>query len=360
VVTEDGRFVVFAVADDRTQYLARVPLGGGAVERVLDGGGVVGQQSRAKGRTAVVASSDTAPSEIFAVEPRSLRKLTTHNDALIAELQLFPAEDISFASKDGTEIHALLTKPVGYTAGRRYPTLVRIHGGPTAQDTHAFQFERQLFATEGYVVLNVNYRGSSGRGAAFSESIFADWGNREVDDVLAAVDYAVAKGIADPNHLGIGGWSYGGVLTDYVIAKDTRFKAAISGAGSANHISLYGHDQYVFLYDNEFGAPWKNSDLWLKLSYPFFHADRIHTPTLFLGGQDDSNVPVLGGEQMYQALTTLNVPTQLVVYPGQNHGLTSITFLRDRYERYLAWYDKYLKTGAAGSTQPERQDARRW
>ena len=124
--------------------------------------------------------------------------------------------------------------------------LVRIHGGPTGQDAHAFQFERQLFAAHGYAVLNVNYRGSSGRGAKFSESIFAVWGNLEVDDVLAAVDHVVAQGIADPDKLGIGSWSYGGVLTDYVIAKDTRFKAAISGAGSANHISLYGHDQYTF------------------------------------------------------------------------------------------------------------------
>lgn len=352
--TEDGRSIVFAVADDRTQYLARIPVGGGAIERVTTGPRSVGQPSRFKGRTAIVSSSDTVPGEIYAVEPSGLRKLTTHNDAVVAELDLAPAEDISFLSKDRTEVHALLTKPLGYVAGRRYPTLLRIHGGPTSQDAHAFQFERQLFAANGYAVLNVNYRGSSGRGAKFSESIFADWGNREVDDVLAAVDDVVAKGIADPERLGIGGWSYGGVLTDYVIAKDTRFKAAISGAGSANHISLYGHDQYVFLYDNEFGPPWKNPDLWIKFSYPFFHADRIRTPTLFLGGQDDSNVPILGGEQMYQALKTLEVPTQLVVYPGQNHGLTKLAFLRDRYERYLAWYDKYLKSGgdATSASKP--------
>jgi dipeptidyl aminopeptidase/acylaminoacyl peptidase len=350
VFSEDGRFVVFTVASDRTQYLARVPVTGGAVERVVEGPRVVSAQSRVKGRTAILSSTDTAPGEIYAVEPSGLRKLTTHNEAVVAELQLVPAEDIAFKSKDGTEVHALLTKPIGYQAGRRYPTLVRIHGGPTSQDTHSFQFERQLFAANGYVVLNVNYRGSSGRGAKFSESIFADWGNLEVDDVLAAADYAVAQGIADPEKLGIGGWSYGGVLTDYVIAKDTRFKAAISGAGSANHISLYGHDQYTFLYDNEFGPPWKNPDLWIKFSYPFFQADKIRTPTLFMGGENDFNVPILGSEQMYQALKTLNVPTQLVVYPGQNHGLTRISFLRDRYERYLAWYDKYLKGGAGTTT----------
>jgi dipeptidyl aminopeptidase/acylaminoacyl peptidase len=353
VFTEDGRFIVFTVAADRTQYLARIAVAGGAVEPVIDGPRVVSAHSRGKGRSAVLLSTDTAPAEIHAIASSGVRKLTTHNDAVVGELELVPAEDISFKSKDGTEVHALLTKPIGYQAGRRYPMLVRIHGGPTGQDAHSFQFERQLFAAHGYVVLNVNYRGSSGRGAKFSESIFADWGNLEVDDVLAAVDYVVAQGIADPDKLGIGGWSYGGVLTDYVIAKDTRFKAAISGAGSANHISLYGHDQYTFLYDNEFGPPWKNPDLWIKFSYPFFQADKIRTPTLFMGGEEDFNVPILGSEQMYQALKTLNVPTQLVVYPGQNHGLTRISFLRDRYERYLAWYDKYLK-GGAGTTSPGR------
>jgi dipeptidyl aminopeptidase/acylaminoacyl peptidase len=326
-----------------------VPTAGGPVQPIVRGPRVIGQPSIAKGRIVVTSSTSTEPAELYAVEGGKLRKISSHNDPVIAELQIQPAEDIAFTSKDGTEIHALLTKPFGYVAGKRYPTLVRIHGGPTAQDAHSFTFERQIFAANGYAVVNVNYRGSSGRGAKFTEAIFADWGNLEVADVLAAADYLVAQGIADPNRLGIGGWSYGGVLSDYVIASDTRFKAAISGAGSANHISLYGHDQYTFLYDSEFGPPWQSLDLWIKFSYPFFKADRIKTPTLFMGGQDDFNVPILGSEQMYQALTTLNVPTQLVVYPGQNHGLTRVPYLRDRIERYLAWYDKYLK-GPVGST----------
>jgi len=346
VFAQDGRSITFTVADDQTQYLARIAADGGAVERLTSGPRVVGQPSSEKGRTALTASSDLAPGEVYAVETAGLRKLTAHNDPLVAELQLVPAEDLAFKSKDGVEVHALLTKPRGYQNGRRYPTLFRIHGGPTGQDAHSYNFERQWFAAHGYAVINVNYRGSSGRGAKFSEAIFADWGNLEVADLLAAADHAVAIGIADPQRLGIGGWSYGGVLTDYVIASDTRFKAAISGAGSANHISLYGHDQYTFLYDSEFGPPWKDTELWLKYSYPFFKADRIKTPTLFMGGQDDFNVPILGSEQMYQALKTLNVDTQLVVYPGQNHGIAKLAFQRDRFERYLAWYDKYLKGGA--------------
>ncbi len=347
--TADGGSVVFTVTDDAAQYLARVPAGGGAVVRLTDGRRVVGAPTHAKGRTVVTSATSTVPGELYAVENGKLRALSEHNATVIAGVRVVPAEDIAFKSKDGSEIHALLTRPVNYAAGQRYPALIRIHGGPTAQDAHSFNFERQIFAANGYAVVNVNYRGSSGRGAKFSEAIFANWGVLEVDDVLAAADYVVAQGIADANRLGIGGWSYGGVLTDYVIASDTRFKAAISGAGSANHISLYGHDQYTFVYDNEFGPPWENVELWIKYSYPFFKANKITTPTLFMGGQDDFNVPILGSEQMYQALKTLNVPTQLVIYPGQNHGLTKVAFLRDRIERYLAWYDKYLKTPAPTS-----------
>lgn len=342
--SEDGRSLEFLVADDRYVYLETVPLAGGTVERLTGKEHVLQSYARAAGHTAVLATSDNAPPEIFALEGGAMRKLTSHNDALMAELRLGPTEDITFKSKDGTEVHGIVVKPPSYEPGKKYPTLVHIHGGPTAQDTRGFQYERQFFAANGYVVLAVNYRGSSGRGAAYSESIFADWGNREVADVLAGVDFLVAAGVADPARLGIGGWSYGGLLTDYVIASDTRFKAAISGAGSANHISLYGHDQYVYLYDSEFGPPWQNLDLWLRFSYPFFKADRIRTPTLFLGGEKDFNVPILGGEQMYQALKNLGVPTELVVYPNQFHGLTRLSFIRDRYERYLAWYDKYLKS----------------
>jgi dipeptidyl aminopeptidase/acylaminoacyl peptidase len=157
----------------------------------------------------------------------------------------------------------------------------------------------------------------------------------------------VATGIADPGKLGIGGWSYGGILTDYSIATDPRFKAATSGAGSALQLSMYGVDEYIQQYVAELGQPWEHPDLWIKLSYPFFHATHIATPTLFLGGDQDFNVPVIGGEQMYQALRVLNVPTELVIYPGQYHGLTRPSFKVDRLRRYLDWYAKYIPGGVA-------------
>ena len=348
--TSDSSALTFLVEDDQHQYLAKIAASGGNVERVTHSSIGVSERTTAGGHTAVTAATDMSASEIYALENGTPRKLTSHNDALLAEIQLGAVEDMTFHSKDGTEIHGMMIKPPSYEAGKKYPTILWIHGGPNGQDEHGLDFglyplhlERQLFATHGYVVLAINYRGSSGRGAEFTRSIWADWGNKEVADLLAGVDYAVQKGIADPHRLGIGGWSYGGILTDYTIASDPRFKAAISGAGSANQISMYGSDQYILQYDNELAPPWRNEALWVKVSYPFFHADRIHTPTFFLGGEKDFNVPIIGSEQMYQALRTMGVPTQLVVYPGQFHLFTRPSYIHDRMERYLAWWDKYLK-----------------
>jgi dipeptidyl aminopeptidase/acylaminoacyl peptidase len=201
----------------------------------------------------------------------------------------------------------------------------------------------QVYAANGYAVLAVNPRGSSGRGFDFSKAIYADWGNLDVRDVLAAVDHVVAMGIADPQRLGVGGWSYGAILTNAVIASDTRFKAAISGAGASNMYGMYGHDQYIREYELELGTPWGNREQYDRASFPFLHSDRITTATMFQCAGDDANVPCLGAEQMYQALRSRNVPTRLVVYPGEGHGLTVPSYLRDRMARNLAWYDQYLK-----------------
>jgi dipeptidyl aminopeptidase/acylaminoacyl peptidase len=352
-MTADDGAVDAIIEDDGSEVPVTVRLDTGRTERLVDRKLSATSLCSAGGHVAVVASTDSSVPEVYAVENAGLRRLTHHNDAVLDELSLGSVEDISFPSRDGTVIHGMMVKPPNFQAGRTYPTLLWIHGGPNGQATHglavdtdAEELERQWFATHGYVVLGVNYRGSSGRGAAFAQAIFADWGNKEVADLEAAVDYAVREKVADPNRLGVGGWSYGGILTDYLIASDTRFKAAISGAGSGNQISMYGTDEYSLQDNAELKPPWQSTGLWLRVSYPFFHADRIKTPTLFLGGDKDFNVPVAGGEQMYLALRTLGVPTQLIVYPGQYHLLTRPSYIRDRLRRYLEWVDRYLKPPA--------------
>ena len=340
--TADARGITVLVMDDRSAYPALVSLARSGLERLLSGQRVVTAQSSAAGHLALALTSDSAPTEIFALDGGALRKLTHHNDAFVSEVQLGSVEEISFHSRDGAEVHGMITKPPAFDAAKKYPALLRIHGGPNLQDEHEFRFDRQFLAAKGYVIISVNYRGSAGRGRGFTEAIFADWGNKEVDDLLAGVDYALSLGYIDPRRLGIGGWSYGGILTDYTIARDQRFRAAIAGAGSANQLSMYGADEYVFQYDIEIGPPWKNPEGWMKVSYPFFHADRIHTPTLFMGGDKDFNVPIAGSEQMYQALRTMGVPAELVVYPGEYHDFTRPSFIRDRLWRYVEWYNKYL------------------
>jgi dipeptidyl aminopeptidase/acylaminoacyl peptidase len=344
----DGSSILVLIVDDREQHLARVRVADGAVERVVIGKRVVSGYSTAAARTAVLTSTPDRAFEIFAADGGSLRKLTSQNDSLFADIQLGTTEGLTSRSRDGTEVHSVLVKPANARSGVRLPLILYIHGGPNSQDAFQFSFDRELFAAQGYAVLAVNYRGSNGRGSAFQKAIFADWGNKEVIDLLGAVDQAIATGIADPERLAIGGWSYGGILTDYTIATTPRFKAAVSGAGSALQLSMYGVDQYTVQYDLELGYPWtpEGQERWMKVSYPFFKADRIKTPTLFVVGERDFNVPAVGSEQMYQALRTLGVPTQLVIYPNQFHGITTPSYRVDRLQRYLAWWDRYVRTPA--------------
>jgi dipeptidyl aminopeptidase/acylaminoacyl peptidase len=343
--TADGKAIQFLVTDDRSVYPVKANLSGGAAQRLLNPPVVISNWNFGGGRSVAISGGDSKAGEIYVWEGNSLRQLTRQNDALFAELDLGATEEIGFQSKDGTPVNALLTYPVGYVKGTKVPLLLRIHGGPNGQDQHSFSAERQMFAANGYAVLAVNYRGSAGRGQKFSRSIFADWGNYEVQDLLAGVDHVIKMGVADPDRLGVGGWSYGGILTDYLIASDTRFKAATSGAGTAFTVAFYGTDQYIIQYDYEIGPPWnpKAWDTYVKISYPFLHADRIQTPTLFMGGERDFNVPVQGSQQMYQALRSLGIDTQLIIYPNENHGIQRPSYQRDRMERYLGWYDKYVK-----------------
>ncbi len=338
----DGKAIYCILEDDGNRHLAKVALADGKIERLLAGRrGTIGFDLAADGKIAILDNTPLHPAEVYALEsaPRSLSR---QNDALFAQLKLSPLEEISFKSADGTEIHGFMVKPLDYQAGKKYPTILRIHGGPVGQFGNELYLDWQLYAARGYLVVAANPRGSSGRGQAFSKAIYADWGNLDRTDVLAAVDHVVARGLADPKRLGVGGWSYGAMLTNYVIASDTRFKAAVSGAGTSNMLANYGTDMYIREYEAELGAPWANPEAWMRVSYPFLHADRIVTPTLFLCGEKDFNVPLLSSEQMYQALSSLGLDTQLIIYPGQFHDISRPSYQKDRAERYLNWYGKYL------------------
>ncbi len=342
--SKDGTSIFALVEDDRQQYVASFSVATGEMKKIADGERAFSSiEPTANGNWLVTMSDPKTPTEIYALENGNARKLTKHTDDFLAPLSLATVEGFTSKSSDGTDVSGLLYRPANATANQKLPMILFIHGGPVGQDEFAFDQSRQMLAAAGYAVIAVNYRGSSGRGLAFCKIISGDWGNKEVIDLHGAVDYMIKKGIADPDKLGVAGWSYGGILTDYLIASDTRFKAASSGAGTGFTLSLYGVDQYINQYNNEIGPPWKSIDKYLKISYPLLKADRIKTPTLFFSGEKDFNVPTAGSEQMYQALRTLGVPTQLIIYPNQFHGISVPSYQRDRLERWVAWFGKYLK-----------------
>ena len=339
----DGRSLQLLVEDDRASWLGTVPATGGSVKRLTTGRLVLSTlDQRAKRGTVALGTDPARPAEVYLLEGGKPRRLSRQNDAWLADIQLASVEDTAARSKDGTEVHGFLLKPVNGPATRA-PTILRIHGGPQAQYDYGFNFDWQLFAANGYAVVAANPRGSTGRGQEYGKGIYAAWGSVDVEDVLAMVDDAVARGVADPNRLGVGGWSYGGILTNYTIASNTRFKAATSGASISNILAGYGTDQYIRDYEMELGKPWEKPETWMKLSYPFLHADRIKTPTLFLAGERDFNVPLLNSEQMYQALRSNGVDSKLIIYSGQYHGIRRPIFILDRAQRYIDWYAKYLK-----------------
>ena len=348
--TPDGAAVLFLLEDGGNRHLARVPSAGGKVERAVAGErDVAAFDVGAHGEIAVLESQGDHPDEVSALAADgALRRLSHANDAFLAGVRLARVERFKVKSADGTPIDAFLTLPPNAAAGVRLPTVLRIHGGPASQFSTGWSLEWQILAAHGYAVVAANPRGSTGYGRDFSRAIWADWGNKDFQDVMAAVDGAIARGVADPDRLGVGGWSYGGNLTDSVITKTGRFKAATTGASETDYFADYGTDQYQYEWETELGLPWKNAERWLKLS-PFFQVESITTPTLVLGGADDTNVPLLNSEQLYQALKRLGRDTELVIYPGENHGLKRPSFLKDRYQRYLDWYDRHLKPGAAAA-----------
>jgi len=263
----DGRSIYVLIEGSRVTHLSRVSLASGKVTPLTHGSRFDVDFAVSGERLVVLGGDGQHPAELAAVETRGLRALSAHNGWL-EEKRLATVEDITFRSKDGTSIDGFLVKPPDYVAGRRYPTILRIHGGPVYQFSHEFMPDWQAYAAAGFVVVAANPRGSSGRGFDFARAIYADWGNVDVQDVLAAVDHAVALGVADPERLGVGGRSYGGILTNYVIASDQRFKTAVSGAGASNFMALYGHDMYTREYDLELGYPWKDRSAWDPTASP--------------------------------------------------------------------------------------------
>jgi dipeptidyl aminopeptidase/acylaminoacyl peptidase len=341
--SEDGRYIYFELEDSGEDHIARIRAKGGKITRPIKGHlSASGFDLASNGTLVAKISKPDLPAEIFIADNGDLRQLTQVNKDLFSQIRLGETEEIHFKSHDGLEIEGFITKPPSFNPTFRYPTILLIHGGPVSQYSYGFSFEAQLFAANDYVVVRANPRGSSGYGQAFSFALYQGWGEKDYRDVIAAVDHAIELGYADPDRLGVGGFSYGGILTNYIITQTDRFKGAVSGAGAGLYAAGYGHDLYQRSYERELGLPWENPELYARLS-PFTHIKNATTPTLFVCGEKDWNVAVQNSEQLYQAMARLGRTTQLVVYPGEHHGGWTAPHQKDYLERRLAWYAQYVK-----------------
>lgn len=294
------------------------------------------------GAIAFAGESATEPQELwFAPAGQPPAKFPNFNKSFDSSALAKP-ERYRYKSFDGLEIEAALLKPANYDGQSKLPLIALIHGGPTGAWESSIDSWGQLLVARGYAIFYPNIRGSVGYGQKFIESNRADWGGGDFKDVVAGIDDLVAKGIADPDRLGIGGWSYGGYMAEWAITQTTRFKAAVSGAGMANLISEYGTEQHPSYDEWFFSVPYEKPAGFLNSS-PFVHLRNAKTPTLILQGDADTVDPLGQSQELYRGLKRYGVPTELVVYPREPHGLHEEKHLIDRLNRIVAWFDQYMK-----------------
>ena len=255
-----------------------------------------------------------------AKKQKVVRMSDLHADFL-AERQLAERVSRYFTVKDGFKVQALITKPIGFKKGKKYPAVVRIHGGPVEQWAYGYDFFTQLLAANGYVVIQPNPAGSSGRSQRFIKRVAKDWANHKNNDVVEILKQLIDEGFIDEDKLAVCGYSYGGYLTNCLVTLEPDlFKAAVSGAGHSSISACYGHDIYTKWYNWELGYPWmaKSRRNYQRVS-PLENVEKVKTPLLLICGAKDWNVPILNSEIFYQALKVRGVKSQLIVYPNTSH-----------------------------------------
>jgi dipeptidyl aminopeptidase/acylaminoacyl peptidase len=284
----------------------------------------------------------TSPEEIWLESDSLLRVQVSHFNDSWKEFALIQPEQIHYKSFDGQLIEGALLKPANYQAGTRVATIVLVHGGPTGAWSDSIETWGQLLAARGFAVFYPNIRGSTGYGHKFIEMNRGDWGGGDFKDVMAGVDYLIAQGIADPDKLGIGGWSYGGYMSEWAITQTKRFKAAVSGAGLSNLASEFGTENGPAYDEWFYGTPYENLDGFMKSS-PVKYLKNAQTPTLILQGDADTTDPIGQSEELYRGLKHYGVEAEMVIYPREPHGLREEKHLVDRLNRIVAWYESHLK-----------------
>jgi dipeptidyl aminopeptidase/acylaminoacyl peptidase len=347
----DSRSVLFAALEKTAGRVYRATLEG-KVEPLTSGPEVSGAPSiDGGGETLVFLREDSAtPREVWSMRlasPRSPRPLTDTNPQA-RELLSFPKERVTWKGAGGWEMEGLLVYPAGYAKGKPVPLALNVHGGPAGTHSNTFTPSPRLwgwplFAQAGYAILFPNPRGSGGYGERFRAANVRGWGVEDYEDLMAGVDALVERGVADPEHLTVNGWSYGGFMTSTIVTKTDRFKSAIVGAAVTNLASFTGTTDIPDFARSYFRSwPWEDPQAFVERS-ALFHAGRVKTPSLVVHGDRDDRVPVSQGWEFYAALKATGVPTDLLILPRQPHGIREPKLLRTCHERFLRWTEAHTR-----------------
>jgi dipeptidyl aminopeptidase/acylaminoacyl peptidase len=349
----DGRTIYFNEGVRATNQLLALDVASGAVRQLTkDRASIVVTQDSDSKRVLINYADPKTPPTIFTigsidqVGTRSAWRQLTDANPQVRTFQLGEEEEISWRSADGKTVGGVLIKPVGYQAGRRYPLIVAIHGGPAAADVLGFNggYGAQVYAGAGYAVLRPNYRGSTNYGEAHKTDIVGNYFQKGYEDIMTGVDHLIAQGIVDSTKMGVLGWSAGGHWSNWILTHTNRFKAISSGAGTSNWISMYAQsdvqrNRQFYLgnklpYD-DFEAYWNQS--------PLKYIKNARTPTMIHVVKGDPRVPSPQSEELHMALKRLGVPTELYVYPGETHGIPDPRNQLVKSVAEMAWMDYYVR-----------------
>ncbi|MEX2117905.1 MAG: S9 family peptidase [Bacteroidota bacterium] len=347
----DGKEIYYSEIEKTSSRVFTLPFDGGKSRVITGGSGAFSGAalSRNSATIAYIHQTTDIPPEVMVTGTRSFssKKLSdVHSD--YPKYPLGRTEIISWKSTDGREIEGILTYPVNYEKGKRYPLILNIHGGPTGVFTQSYTaassiYPIQAFAQEGYAVLRPNPRGSGGYGKEFRFANVNDWGFGDFEDDMTGVDKVIEMGIAHRDSLVVCGWSYGGYMTSFIVTKTNRFKAASVGAGVTNLMSFVGTaDIASFLPDYFGGEYWDKMETYMKHS-AMFHIKNVSTPSQVIHGEKDARVPLSQGQEFYIALKRRGIPTEMIVYPRTQHGPQEPKFIADIGKRILAWFNTHLR-----------------